>query len=88
MIHRASRLPTLLAALEGRAGDIAVLPLWPGSGRPAKRVILQARHGRRGPARLLPGLTLHDAAGGDTAAARAILRDGAPLSLADEGTTA
>lgn len=80
VIHRASHLPALLAAIEPRCGDIAVLPLWPGQGRPAKRVIVQARAGSRGAARLLAGLTLHEQAG-DTAEARAILRDGAALSL-------
>lgn len=81
VIHRASRLPAILAALEGRAGDIGILPLWPAAGRPAKRVIVQARAGSRGPARLLPGLVLHDD-DGDTPRARSLLRDGAALSLA------
>jgi FkbM family methyltransferase len=81
VIHRASRLPELLSALHGGAGDIAVLPLWPAAGRPAKRVIVQARAGRRGPARLLSGLVLHDGNGGDTAQARALLREGAALPL-------
>lgn len=83
VIHRASRLPGLLAALDGRAGDIAVLPLWPATGRPAKRVIVQARAGSRAPARLLLGLTLHQADGSDTAQAHAILRDGAALSMTE-----
>ena len=83
-IHRASRLPELLAALGRGAGDIAILPLWPAAGRPAKRVIVQARAGRRGPARLLPGLILHDETGADTAQARALLRAGVALPLDDE----
>lgn len=81
VIHRASHLPDLLARLEGRAGAIVILPLWPLGGRPAKRVIVQARAGSRTPAKLLPGLMLHDGEG-DTAEARAILRDGVALSLA------
>ena len=44
-IHRADRLAHLLAELTPRAGDIAVFPLWPGEGKPAKRVIVQARKG-------------------------------------------
>jgi tRNA1(Val) A37 N6-methylase TrmN6 len=59
-------------------GSPAILPLWPRAGVAAKRVLLSARFGGRGPGRVLPGLTLHDA-DGPTAAAEAILRDGAAL---------
>ena len=81
VIHRADRLGTLLAAIEGRAGDVAVLPLWPRAGEAARRVILGARKGSRAPLRLLPGLVLHEADGRFTPAADAVLRDGAPLAL-------
>ena len=84
LVHRADRLEALLAGLAGRAGDIAILPLWPAppdSGRPAKRVLLRARKGARSPTRLLPGLVLHEAAGGFTAEANAVLRDAAALTL-------
>jgi tRNA1(Val) A37 N6-methylase TrmN6 len=81
VIHRADRLGTLLAAIEGRAGDVAVLPLWPRAGEAARRVILGAHKGSRAPLRLLPGLVLHEADGRFTPAADAVLRDGAPLAL-------
>lgn len=89
LIHRAERLPEILAALSGPAGEIAVLPLAARGGRAAKRVIVTARTQMRGPFRLLAPLVLHEGAAhsadGDdfTAAARAILRDGAALSLED-----
>lgn len=85
VIHRAERLPGILAALTGPAGDIAVRPLAPRAGRPAGRVIVQARKGARGPFRLLAPLVLHAGAAhpGDrdhfTPEASAILRDGAAL---------
>ncbi|MET0546456.1 MAG: methyltransferase domain-containing protein [Caulobacterales bacterium] len=60
VIHRADRLKDILIALDGRAGDIAILPLHPHAGEPAKRIIIRATKGSRGPARFLPGLTLHD----------------------------
>lgn len=82
LIHRADRLDAILAALHGRAGAVAVLPLWPQVGMPARRVIVEARHGARGPLQLLPGLVLHEPDGRYTAAASAILRDGAPLPVA------
>lgn len=85
LIHRAERLPAILSALQGPAGAIAVRPLAPRAGRPAGRVLVQARKGARGPFRLLAPLVLHagDAHPGDrdhfTPQAQAVLRDGAAL---------
>jgi tRNA1(Val) A37 N6-methylase TrmN6 len=81
LIHRADRLDRALAALAGRVGSMVVLPLWPAAGEPARRVIVAGRKGARGALRLLPGLVLHEADGGFTPAAQAVLRDGAPLAL-------
>jgi tRNA1(Val) A37 N6-methylase TrmN6 len=80
-IHRADRLETLLGLLAGRAGEIVIYPLWPGNGKPAKRVIVRARKQIATPTRLIPGLTLHRADGGFTAEADAVLRQGAALAL-------
>lgn len=79
LIHRADRLDEILARLYGHAGAVTVTPLWPHAGEPAKRVIVRARKGLRTPLRLSAGLTLHEAGGGYTAAARAVLYDGGPL---------
>jgi tRNA1(Val) A37 N6-methylase TrmN6 len=80
LIHRADRLPAVLAALERATGRIEIIPLWPGAnGQPAKRVIVRCRKGRRTPAALLPGLVLHEPTGKFTAVAEAILRGGAGL---------
>jgi tRNA1(Val) A37 N6-methylase TrmN6 len=81
LIHRADRLDALLAQLSGRAGEIVVFPLWPGVGKPAKRVIVRARKGLATPTRLSPGLILHEPDGRYTAAAEAVLREGAGLTL-------
>ncbi|HEY3916255.1 MAG TPA: methyltransferase [Stellaceae bacterium] len=81
LIHRADRLGEILALLEGRAGGAIVFPLWPGEGKPAKRVLLHARKGSAAPLTLAPGLVLHRADGSNTEAAEAILRHGAPLPL-------
>jgi tRNA1(Val) A37 N6-methylase TrmN6 len=87
VIHRAERLPDILAALLGRAGDVTVLPLAARAGRPAKRVLVQARKGAKGGFVLLAPLVMHD---GDahlkdeedfSGPARAVLRDAAPLML-------
>ncbi len=82
LIHRADRLPEILAHLTGRLGDLAVLPLWPGGtpARPARRVLVRARRGSRAPFRLLPGLVLHRADGTFSEQAQAILREAAPIA--------
>jgi len=80
LVHRADRLPELLAALGRGAGAVAIHPLWPRAGEPAKRVLLAATKGSRAPSRLLPGLVLHEGAG-FTQVAEAVLRQGAALDL-------
>ncbi|MEO5337817.1 MAG: methyltransferase [Magnetospirillum sp. WYHS-4] len=77
LVHRADRLDQLLAGL---AGSLEVLPLWPGAGKPARRVIVRVRKDGRAPLVLHPGLVLHQADGRYTPEAEAILRDGAPLT--------
>ncbi|MFM9843892.1 MAG: tRNA1(Val) (adenine(37)-N6)-methyltransferase [Dongiaceae bacterium] len=80
-IHRADRLDSLLAELRQRAGDIAVYPLWPGGSRPASRVIVRARKDVATPTKLSSGMVLHEPDGRYSAAAEAVLRDGAALAL-------
>ncbi|MBL8671512.1 MAG: methyltransferase [Alphaproteobacteria bacterium] len=83
LIWRADRLETAIAAIGGRLGSIAVLPLWPKAGAAAVRIIVQARKGGRTPTRLLPGLVLHGADGRFTTHADSVLREAAALSWAD-----
>jgi len=81
LILPAARFADGLAALRDTGfGSPAMLPLWPRAGVAAKRVLLAARRGGRGPGRVLPGLVLHD---GPRASpdAEAILRDGAALPV-------
>jgi tRNA1(Val) A37 N6-methylase TrmN6 len=79
LVHRADRLGEILAALARGAGSVEVLPVAPRADAPATRVLVRGRKGARGPLALLPPLVLHDAAGGWTAAAEALLRDGRGL---------
>jgi tRNA1(Val) A37 N6-methylase TrmN6 len=81
LIHRADRLGDLLAALSGRAGGVIVFPLWPGEGKPGKRILLQAKKGSAAPMVLAQGLVLHRSDGRNSDAAEAILRHGAALPL-------
>lgn len=59
-IHRAERLPELLALFSARLGSVQVLPLIPRRGRAARLVIIRARQGGRADFRLLDGLVMHD----------------------------
>lgn len=78
-ILRADRLNEALAALPEKG--VAAFPLFPRAGEAPKRVIVQARKGSRAPFALLPGLVLHQADGGWTPEADAILRRGTALAL-------
>lgn len=80
VIQRADRLTELCAALAPACGDLSILPLWPkAEATVARRVILRARKGARGPTRLARGLVLHESDGRYTAAAEAVLRHGAAV---------
>jgi tRNA1Val (adenine37-N6)-methyltransferase len=87
LIQRADRLGEILTALTPAAGSIAVLPLAARLGRPAGRVLVQARKGAKGPLHLLAPFVLHagehhETDGEDlTPQARSILRDGAALPI-------
>ena len=59
MVHRADHLPQILTGLAKGFGEIAAYPLWPRAGRSAKRVLVGAVCGSKAPARLLPGMVLH-----------------------------
>jgi len=81
LVLPAQRFSLGAAALRAAGcGSVSLLPLWPRAGQPAKRVILQAIKGGRGPDRMLPGLVLHLADGGFTPEAEAVLRHAQPLS--------
>jgi tRNA1(Val) A37 N6-methylase TrmN6 len=88
LICGADGLPEVLAALVPKLGSAAVLPLAPREGRPALRILLQARKGGRAPFRLLAPFVIHHGAAHDgdresyTSAANAVLRDGADLLAA------
>lgn len=87
MIHRAERLPELLALAAARFGALQLLPLIPRPGRDCQLVLLRARRGGKTPFRLHAGLLMHDGATHDgdretyTATIRAVLRDGAALDF-------
>jgi len=78
LIHRADALASVLAALAA-FGAIRVRPVHPAHDAPAKRILVTARRGRRGPLAVLPPLVLHRPGGAWTDEADAILRGAAEL---------
>jgi len=82
LIHRADRLADVLAAAAAAGvGGIAIAPLWPRQGEAARRILVRGRVGRGGRLQLGAGLTLHDADGGFTPAAAAILAGDAAFDI-------
>jgi len=85
-IHRAERLPEVIAAFSARLGSLELKPLVPRRGRESQLVLIRGRKGGRAGFRLHHGLLIHrgDSHAGRadyTDAAAAILRDAAPLDF-------
>ncbi|MBA3814500.1 MAG: methyltransferase [Alphaproteobacteria bacterium] len=74
MIHRAERLSEILIHLENLTGDMVIFPLWPGSKKPARRILIQTRKNTGGELRLARGMVLHGGANKYTPEAEAVLR--------------
>lgn len=81
LVLAAQAVPEGLAALDAAGcGSLALFPLWPRVGRPARLALLRGIKGGRTPFRLGPGLVLHEGTG-FSATAEAVLREGAPLEI-------
>ncbi len=63
LIHRPEALAVILAALEGRAGAVTILPVLPRDKTPAHRILVRARKGSRAPLTIAPPLVLHEGPG-------------------------
>ncbi|HEX2526844.1 MAG TPA: methyltransferase [Geminicoccus sp.] len=79
VILRADRIVETVAAMDGIAGDVRILPVHPYAGGPAHRVLIHARKAVRTPARLLGGFVLHADDRRWTEGARAVLERGAAI---------
>ncbi|WP_332837323.1 tRNA1(Val) (adenine(37)-N6)-methyltransferase [Neoroseomonas rubea] len=83
MILPAARFDVGVAALRGAGlGATLLLPLAPREGMEAKRVLMRARKGANGSARILPPLALHLPDGTFTMAVEQVLRGAASLGPA------
>ena len=81
LIHRADKLDEILYVLSRRFGGVKILPLFPKPQEAANRVIIQGVKGSRAPMTLLPGLVLHDLAGGYTDEVKHICKSPAGLNV-------
>ena len=73
LIHRADRLDHILALMRTSFGGLTIYPLWPKTGRPAKRVIVSGIKGSASPTKILPGAIIHNVDGSYTAPVQAAL---------------
>ncbi|MEL6966060.1 MAG: methyltransferase [Pseudomonadota bacterium] len=80
-ILRPDNLVNLLPLMEGRAGDLRILPLHPKAGEAATRILFGARRGKRAGLTILPGLDLHLASGEFCQTVEDALRGRTALSL-------
>lgn len=81
MICRADQTAHALGALGGKFGGAHVVPVYPRSEEPAKRVLIGVTKGSRTPLTLHPGLILHAASGRGTGQAERLLRGEEILAL-------
>ena len=85
-IHRAERLPEILAALPHEMGSVEVLPLASRAGRMPELILLRARKNGRGAFRLYHSYAMHLGARHESDGnsyvpeIEAVLRRGAPLT--------
>lgn len=79
IIYPAHGTDKIIHAMGKKFGAVEIIPLWPKLGVEAKRVIIRAIKDRQTPARILPGIIIHENSGEYTQAADKILREGAAL---------
>src|SRR5262245_29969003 len=85
LIWRADGLDEVLDEVAPRFGAISILPVHPRPDAAAIRILVQARKESRTPLAILPSLFLNAGPGQPSAAAEAVLRDGAALPMSAAG---
>lgn len=76
MIHRMEAVPEILGILNGRLGDIHLIPIYPKAGTQPKRVIIQGTLGSKKPFTLHAGVVMHNEDGSRSQLAEDIMRAG------------
>ncbi len=73
MIYRSQSIGQIIAATQGRFGDLQIMPIHPKTDQPAKLLLIRAIKGSRAPISFVPPVVIHDDDGSFTSKARAIL---------------
>lgn len=79
IIHRTQAVPEILSILNGRMGNIKLIPLWPKAGTEPKRIIIQATMNSKTPFSLHTGFILHNDDNTRTDLMERIMRSGEML---------
>lgn len=76
MINRTEAINETVSALNGKAGDVLILPIYSKYGQDAKRIAIIAKKGAKGISKILPPFYTHNPDGSYTEKAQSILRLG------------
>ena len=81
LIYPADQIHKILGLMAEKMGNIVVYPIWSQKNKPAKRVIISGQKGAKTPAKILPGLVLHQQNGEYSQEAEDILRHAELINL-------
>ena len=81
LIYPADQIHKILGLMSEKMGNIAIYPIWPQKNKPAKRVIIAGQKGAKTPAKILPGLILHQHDGAYSPEAEDVLRHAKLINL-------
>ncbi len=76
IIYPSGGIDKIIQVMGKSFGAIEIIPLWQRAGAEARRVIIRAIKDRQTPARILPGIILHETDGSYTIHAETVLRNG------------
>lgn len=79
IIHRAESVPEILSILNGRVGNIRLVPIWPKHGVKPKRIIIQGVMNSKKPFEIHTGFVMHHYDDTRTDEAERIMREGVSL---------
>jgi tRNA1(Val) A37 N6-methylase TrmN6 len=73
MIYRSQSIGQIIAATQGRFGDLQIMPVYPKADKPAKLLLIRAVKGSRAPVTFVPAVVIHNEDGSFTSKAAAVL---------------
>ena len=76
LVNRAEALSDICSFLQGKAGNITILPIYSKQEQIAKRVVVSAQKDSKAPCRILPSLIMHDTNGKYSEIGDKVLRKG------------